>query len=84
MRWEDERELGGRAYFALTSEPPALVLNTARRGDQGQFTCRVEYLRSPSTFVRVNLSVISKWRTRNVCLAPRQSQTDTPVFSPSE
>ncbi|XP_045134923.1 uncharacterized protein LOC123518261 isoform X2 [Portunus trituberculatus] len=58
VRWADEGELGGRAHFIPSSEPPTLVLEPAHARDQGVYTCRVDYLLSPSTTAVVNLTVV--------------------------
>ncbi|XP_050733461.1 uncharacterized protein LOC127007024 [Eriocheir sinensis] len=56
--WADEGELGGRAHFIPSSEPPTLVLEPAHVRDQGVYTCRVDYQLSPSTTAVVNLTVV--------------------------
>ncbi|XP_071543617.1 uncharacterized protein [Panulirus ornatus] len=56
--WAEESVVGSRAYFASTSEPPALVLEPALPRDQGIYTCRIDYRISPSTTVTVNLTVV--------------------------
>ncbi|RXG54452.1 hypothetical protein Avbf_10927 [Armadillidium vulgare] len=58
QRWQDEAILSGRAFFTFARTPPALVIDPTEADDQGIFTCRIEYIMSPSSFVKVNLSVI--------------------------
>lgn len=59
--WADEGELGERAHFIPSSEPPTLVLEPVHAQDQGVYTCRVDYLLSPSTTAVVNLTVVRKY-----------------------
>ncbi|KAK7081367.1 hypothetical protein SK128_019475, partial [Halocaridina rubra] len=58
VRWEDEKALGGRAFFTTASDPPMLVLEPTHIHDQGIFTCRVDFRVSPSTTALVNLTVV--------------------------
>ena len=61
--WSDDVILGRRAIF--TPEPevgiPYLTLFPVLKEDNDVFTCRLDYLDSPSTQVKVNLSVASKY-----------------------
>ncbi|KAK3857386.1 hypothetical protein Pcinc_036362 [Petrolisthes cinctipes] len=60
VRWADEGELGGRARFIPSSEPPTLALDPVHANDEGVYTCRVDYILSPSTTAVVNLTVVSE------------------------
>lgn len=60
VRWVDDETFGGRAYFSINSEPPALVLESARAQDEGVYTCRIDYRVSASTTSIVNLIVVSE------------------------
>ncbi|XP_069944593.1 protein turtle homolog B [Cherax quadricarinatus] len=58
QHWADERALGNRAYFDLSSRPPGLVLRPLAFSDQDEYRCRVDFRSSPTRNVRVNLRVI--------------------------
>lgn len=61
QRWTDTNVLGKRSYFTVTQDPPRLVLEPVHASDQAVYTCRVDYIFSPSTTVTVNLTVISEF-----------------------
>ncbi|KAK7071942.1 hypothetical protein SK128_017616, partial [Halocaridina rubra] len=57
-RWSESENLGGRAFFSAVSEPPSLILDPLRSSDEGIYTCRIDYKRSPSTTSSSNLTVV--------------------------
>lgn len=60
VRWVDEGVLGRRAFFKPLSEVPVLSIDPVAVTDHGDFSCRVEYLKSPTTTVAFTLFVISE------------------------
>ncbi|KAF2364797.1 CD80-like immunoglobulin C2-set [Trinorchestia longiramus] len=50
--------LGGRGTFLTIGAPARLVLSPVTSADQGIYTCRVDYITSPTHNTMVNLSVI--------------------------
>lgn len=58
--WEDESVLGRRAYFKSLSEVPALNIDPVVGEDHGQFSCRIEYGKSPTTTVIFTLFIIGQ------------------------
>ncbi|XP_069192591.1 uncharacterized protein [Procambarus clarkii] len=59
--WVDQRALGSRGYFDLSSRPPGLVLRPLTYSDQDEYRCRVDFRSSPTRNVRVNLRVIGRY-----------------------
>lgn len=76
----DEQKFGGRAVFQATAQPSAaLVIDNTTRADSGLYRCRVDYTKSPTRNVRVQLRVISEYRVENLfcslcCLATKSSK----------
>ncbi|KAL3285863.1 hypothetical protein HHI36_000384, partial [Cryptolaemus montrouzieri] len=55
--WQ-ERNLDTRAFFRTMTEPATLSLDSVNEMDEGDYTCRIDYLRSPTKNFRVRLTVI--------------------------
>lgn len=58
--WADPHVLGSRASFNTHSDPPKLVVKQVLARDQGVYTCRIDYILSPSTTALINLTVAGK------------------------
>lgn len=59
IHWHDEY-LNERAYFRFNTEPSQLSIDDITDADEGEYRCRIDYLRSPTKNIRVKLSVIGK------------------------
>ncbi|XP_045465735.1 nephrin isoform X2 [Harmonia axyridis] len=55
--WQ-EKSLDTRAFFRTMTETPTLSLDSVNEMDEGDYTCRIDYLRSPTKNFRVRLIVI--------------------------
>ncbi|KAF2364898.1 CD80-like immunoglobulin C2-set [Trinorchestia longiramus] len=57
-RWYDESVLGRRAFFKSSASVPVLSIDPVAVSDHGDFSCRVEYIKSPTTTEAFTLFVI--------------------------
>lgn len=55
--WQ-EKTLETRAFFRTMTEPSTLSIDNIREKDEGEYRCRIDYLRSPTKNLRVKLTVI--------------------------
>ena len=58
--WSDEKVLGGRAFFRGDQTPARLVLDNVQPEDGGQYRCRVDFYRAPTTIEPMELDIIGK------------------------
>ncbi|XP_074027396.1 sidestep VI isoform X2 [Leptinotarsa decemlineata] len=56
--WQDPG-LEARAFFRTMTEPSTLSIDNVSEKDEGEYRCRVDYLRSPTKNSRVTLTVIA-------------------------
>ncbi|KAF5301892.1 hypothetical protein FQA39_LY10547 [Lamprigera yunnana] len=55
--WKDGN-IETRAFFNTIREPSALSIDNVNEKDEGEYRCRIDYLRSPTKNLRVKLTVI--------------------------
>lgn len=58
--WHDDQILDKRAFFRTITEPSTLSIEDITEADEGEYRCRIDYLRSPTKNIRVKLSIIGK------------------------
>ncbi|XP_011504734.1 PREDICTED: hemicentin-2-like [Ceratosolen solmsi marchali] len=58
LRWSSPRALGRRAYFITATKPAHLSINELKLKDEGLYRCRVDFVNSPTTNQKINLTVI--------------------------
>ncbi|XP_065167952.1 nephrin isoform X2 [Atheta coriaria] len=56
-RWQDS-SLDSRAFFRTLTEPSTLSIDNIGEKEEGEYRCRIDYLRSPTKNLRVKLTVI--------------------------
>ncbi|XP_046974289.1 nephrin-like [Vanessa cardui] len=56
--WSDPSTLSTRATFRTNTEPAVLLLTKLRAEDDGQYRCRVDFIRSPTKNTRLNLTIL--------------------------
>ncbi|CAH2098686.1 unnamed protein product [Euphydryas editha] len=56
--WSHPATLSTRAAFRADSEPAVLLLTRLRAEDEGQYRCRVDFIRSPTKNTRLNLTIL--------------------------
>ena len=60
MHRPNQQLLGTRAYFRTDTQPAMLTITGVRSQDGGQYTCRVDFRKSPTKYSKVNLTVTGK------------------------
>jgi hypothetical protein len=58
--WSDENVLGGRAFFRGDQTPARLALDGVVPSDAGEYRCRVDFYRAPTTIESIVLDVIGE------------------------
>lgn len=58
-RWQDS-SLDSRAFFRTLTEPSTLSIDNIGEKEEGEYRCRIDYLRSPTKNLRVKLTVIGE------------------------
>ncbi|XP_066594122.1 nephrin-like isoform X2 [Prorops nasuta] len=56
--WKDKDYLNERAYFRTVTEPATLTINHVEERDEGEYRCRVDFVKSPTRNSRIHLTVI--------------------------
>ena len=57
--WKGEH-LNDRAFFRTATEPASLNINHVEEKDEGEYKCKVDFIKSPTKTSRVQLVVIGK------------------------
>lgn len=57
---EGNSSLNGRSHFNITRSPAAFIINNTKSYDNGLYRCRVDFLRSPTRNLKIQLSVIGE------------------------
>lgn len=57
--WSD-KIIENRTYFLPLTEPSTLSIDKINEADEGEYRCRIDYLKSPTKNLRVRLNVIGK------------------------
>lgn len=68
--WKD-KNLKERAFFRTMTEPSTLKIDEIAEIDEGEYRCRIDYLRSPTKNLRVKLTVIGKF----ILVFPKKKRT---------
>lgn len=50
-----------RAFFRTMTEPSTLKIDNISEKDEGEYRCRIDYLRSPTKNLRVKLTIVGEW-----------------------
>ena len=56
--WSNEEVLGGRAFFRGDQHPAKLVIDNVKGADAGDYRCRADFYRAPTTISHMRLDVI--------------------------
>ena len=56
--WSEEKILGGRAFFRGDLKPARLVIDNVKGTDAGDYRCRADFYRAPTTIGHMRLDVI--------------------------
>ena len=56
--WSEEKILGGRAFFRGDLKPARLVIDNVKGTDAGDYRCRADFYRAPTTISHMRLDVI--------------------------
>ena len=59
--WSEEKILGGRAFFRGDLKPARLVIDNVKGTDAGDYRCRADFYRAPTTISHMRLDVIGKY-----------------------
>lgn len=57
--WTDDK-IKSRALYRASTEPSTLSVVNVSENDDGEYRCRIDYLKSPTKNLRVRLTVIGK------------------------
>ncbi|XP_031784662.1 hemicentin-1 [Nasonia vitripennis] len=58
LLWSSPKALGRRAYFTTATKPAHLSIKELKLKDEGLYRCRVDFVNSPTTNQKINLTVI--------------------------
>ena len=58
--WSEEKILGGRAFFRGDLKPARLIIDKVNGTDAGEYRCRADFYRAPTTISHMKLDVIGK------------------------
>ena len=56
--WSEEKILGGRAFFRGDLKPARLIIDNVKGTDAGEYRCRADFYRAPTTISHMKLDVI--------------------------
>lgn len=59
--WKDKEYLNERGHFRTTTEPAILNIKKVEQRDEGEYLCRVDFVRSPTRNSKIYLTVIGKF-----------------------
>ena len=62
--WSEEKILGGRAFFRGDLKPARLVIDNVKGTDAGDYRCRADFYRAPTTISHMRLDVIGMFPFR--------------------
>lgn len=60
--WSSPHVFGSRAFFRTQSHPAQLLLDDIELSDEGMYRCRVDFRNSPTRNLKINFTVISKYK----------------------
>lgn len=58
--WKDKEFLNERAHFKPSTDPAILVVKRVEQRDEGEYLCRVDFVRSPTRNAKIYLTIIGK------------------------
>lgn len=61
LLWSSPKALGRRAYFTTATKPAHLSIKELKLKDEGLYRCRVDFVNSPTTNQKINLTVIGEY-----------------------
>ncbi|KAF7991967.1 hypothetical protein HCN44_010768 [Aphidius gifuensis] len=56
--WKDKEFLNERAHFKPSTDPAILVVKRVEQRDEGEYLCRVDFVRSPTRNAKIYLTII--------------------------
>lgn len=60
--WSLPTAFGNRAFFRTASHPAQLLVDDIQMSDEGVYRCRVDFRNSPTRNLKINFTVISKYK----------------------